>query len=184
MAVESVKDVLDSIKETKENTPNRFSKKNFNRLMKAMLNDTDFAGKVAVVKNKELQEVQEIMVTQGFRKFLKGVIEKAGIDKSESDMVLSKDFTIDNVDGLYEFISTALYTYMEVGNTFDFIPQEDFKGSLNVKKVKADKKVRAARNPQTGEELGNFEYVSKAYKTLSASSPCPAYLTTRRKLND
>ena len=181
MAVESVKEVLSTI--TSEGTPNRFSKKNFNKLMKAILNDTEFAGKMAVVKNKELQEGQEIMVTQGFRKFLKNVIEKAGIDKSESEMVMNKDFTIDNVDGLYEFISTALFTYMDAGNTFDFIPQEDFKGSLNIKKVKADTKVRTARNPQTGEELGTFEYESKAYRALSASSPCPAYLTTRRKLN-
>lgn len=183
MAVESVKEVLESITPEPGKT-NRFSKKNFNRLLKAVVNDTDFCGKMAVVKNKELTEVQDIMVTKDFRKFLKGVLEKAGIDKNESDMVMESSFTIDNVDGLYEFISTVLYTYMDAGNTFDFIPQEDFDGGMTIRKKEASTKIRELRNPSNGESLGTWEIYNKEYKTLVVSGSCPAYLTSRRKLND
>ena len=46
MANESVKEVLTRITPA-GNTPNRFSKKSFNDLMKAMLNDTEFVSEVA-----------------------------------------------------------------------------------------------------------------------------------------
>lgn len=182
MEKESVKEVLARI--TPEgNTPNRFSKKSFNDLMKAMLNDTEFVSEVAVTKNKELADVQQVFVTKEFRGFLKRVLEKAGVDKAESAMVLDPTFTIDNVDGLYDFISSAIYEYMNAKNTFEFQPKKDFRGKLTIKQEPASKKVSEARNPQTGESLGTWEYTTESYKKLVASSPAPDYLKSRKKLN-
>lgn len=183
MANESVKEVLTRITPT-GNTPNRFSKKSFNDLMKAMLNDTEFVSEVAVTKNKELSDIQKVMVTKEFRGFLKRVLEKAGVDKAESAMVLDSSFTIDNVDGLYDFMSAAIYEYMNSKNTFEFPAKEDFRGKLTIKEKPATKKVSQARNPQTGESLGTWEYETKPYKTLVASSPAPDYLKTRKKLHE
>lgn len=162
--------------------PNRFSKKNFNKLMKAMANDPNFATKVAVTKNGELDHLEDVMVTEGFRKWVKKVIEKAGVDKKESAMVLDPSFTFDNMDGLYEFFSTAVYDYMEAGNRFEFMPKKDFKGNITVKKQKASKRVADARDPRTGTNLGTFEYSNEEYKTIAASSPCPDYLKGRKKI--
>ncbi len=150
--------------------------------MRAILNDPTFTEKVAVSSGEELIKVEEIAVSEEFRKFLKKVLEKAGIDKKDSEVVLSKDFTIDNVDGLYEFFASAMYEYMNAGNKFDLLPKEDFKGSLYLSTVEAASRVSTVRNPQTNEDMGEFEFSHKAYKTLKASSPCPKYLKSKKKL--
>lgn len=162
----------------------RFSKKSFNELMKALANDTEYAAQVAVVKNKELADVKEIFVGKDFRKFLKRVLEKAGMDKADASVVLDPSFEIDNVDGLYEFISTAIYNYMDANNRFEFLPKEDFRGSMCLKEKAASTTTGRVHNPQTKEDLGVWERQTKAYRVLSCSSPAPDYLTTRRRISD
>lgn len=181
MAKETVKEVLERI--TPTNGVNRFSKKAFNDLMKAMLNDTEFTAEVAVTKNKELQEVQKLLVTQEFRGFLRKIVEKVGVDKAESAIVMDPEFTIDNVEGLYNFFVTAVYEYMDHKNKFEFLPREDFRGNISLETKAATSKVSDARNPQTGESLGTWEYTTKAHKALKASSPAPEYLKSRKKIN-
>lgn len=161
----------------------RFSKKKFNSFLKTILNDTEFAAKVAVVKDKELKEVKDVMVTKDFRKFLKRVIEKAGIDAAESEIVMSDDFTIDNVDGLYEFISEAVYAYMESGNgKFQFLPKEDFRGEIILKEKAEEISEREVRNPKDGSKLGKYQYHTKRHKVITASCPVPDYLRTRKRV--
>lgn len=179
MAVETVGDVLNEIK-MKGNTPNRFSKKAFNRLVKAMVNDPTFTEAVAESSGEELIKVTDVAVSEGFRKFLKKVLEKAGMDKKDSEVVLGKDFTIDNVDGLYEFFAAALYEYMNAGNKFDLLQKENFKGSLYLADVEAGSKVSEVKNPSTGEKIGTFEFSHKAYQTLKVTSPCPKYLKSKK----
>ena len=178
---ETVGLVLDEIKSSGK-APNRFSKKSFNRLMKAILNDPSFTEGIAVSSGEELIKVEQLAVSEGFRKFLKKILEKAGMDKTDSEIVMSKDFTIDNVDGLYEFFAAALYEYMDAGNKFDLLPKEDFKGSIYLAEVAASTKVSEVRNPQTKETLGTYEFKYEKHKTLKASSPCPKYLKTKKKL--
>lgn len=182
----SVKEVLDEIAATrKENGSfnyNRFNKKNFEKLMKAMLNDPNFKTEVAKVKKDEL-EIEEIEVSKEFRKFCKRIIEKAGVDKAESERILSEEFTFDNVSGLYEFFATAVYLYIEKGNRWDFIPKKDFKGSICLKEVGESSKTAEARSPQTGESLGTFKTTKKSHKVLSVKSSCPKYLKDRVKIN-
>lgn len=179
----TVKEVLVEIHP--ERGVNRFSKKNFNDLLIAMANDTEFAANVAVVKNKELAEVKEVFVGKDFRKFLKRVLEKAGMDKADASVVMDPSFQIDNVDGLYEFISTAIYEYMDSGNRFSLLPREDFSGGTLAIKMKEEKTTEASRihNPKTKEDLGLWKRTTGAHKVLVASSPAPAYLKKRERVN-
>lgn len=181
MAKKSVKEVLGEI--TPEKGTGRFSKKAFNELVDALVNDTEFAAKVAVTKNKELAEVKEVFVGKEFRKFLKRILEKAGVDKADASIVMDPSFEIDNVDGMYELISTAIYEYMDAGNRFEFLPREDFRGSLTLRQKPESTETRRVRNPQTKEDLGLWENTTKAYKVLAASSPAPDYLRTRRRVD-
>lgn len=180
----SVNEVLEEIKVTKDGSTKPFSKKNFNKLLLAIVNDTDFVSEVAVVKNKELVEVQKIAVTKEFRKFLKKVLEKGGIDKKESDFVMDSSFEIPSVEGLYELFAAAMYTFMDSGNKFELLPQEDFKGSIYIKKNKEKTQRKRVRNPQTGEDLGEYDYTSAKHKTLAVSGGCPEYLKTRKRVNE
>lgn len=160
---------------------NRFNKKNFNTLMTAMANDLDFTEKVAKVKKGEV-EIEDVMVTKGFRKWCKNLVEKAGIDKSESERIMNADFTIDNVDGLYDFFAAALYEYMDAGNRFDLPSKEDFQGSIEIKEVAESVKQAEARSPQDGTILGVFETTKKAHKEMKVKSSCPSYLSSRKKV--
>ena len=161
---------------------NRFNRKNFEKLLKAMLNDPKFETEVAKTKKGELDSVEKIKVTQGFRKFCKRVLEKSGVDKNESERILTNEFTFDNVEGLYEFFATAIYLYIEQGNRFDLIPKKDFKGSIAIKNVDKSTKVTSAHSPQTREYLGDFEVTKGAHKVLAVKSSCPSYLKSRKKV--
>ena len=182
----SVEEVLNEMtasrKENGSFNYNRFNKKNFEKLMKAMLNDPDFTTEVAKAKKGDLDSVESIAVTQGFRKFCKRVIEKSGVDKKESERILTDEFSFDNVDGLYEFFATALYLYIEKGNRFDLIPKKNFKGSIALKNVKKSTKTTSAHSPQTREYLGDFEVTKEEHNVLVVKSSCPAYLKSRKKV--
>lgn len=178
----TVKDVIAEI--TPEKGTNRFSKKNFNDLMLAMANDTEFAAQVAVVKNKQLSEIKEVFVSKDFRKFLKRVLEKAGMDKADAACVMDPSFEIDNVDGLYEFFVTALYEYVDASNRFSLLPREDFSGGNIALKTKAESEtVGSCHNPKTKEDLGVWRRKTGKHKVLVVSSPAPAYLKTRERVN-
>ena len=153
--MESVKDVLERIQK-KGKSPNKFSKKSFDSLMTAMINDPEFTEKVAVVKGGELKDIKDVAVSKGFRCFLRQVVEKAGIDSEESAVVMEPSFTIDNADGLYDFITAAIYEYMDAGNTFELPPKEDFKGNISLSQKGESTKVSEVKNPRTKESLGKI----------------------------
>lgn len=179
MSVERVQDVL---KEISTSEKNRFNKKTFTRLMKAMANDTSFVQKAVKVKNGEISDVTDIMVSAEFRKFIRQILEAAGIDKNESMRCLTEDFEITNVDGLYEFFSVCLYKYLEAGNTFDFIPVEGFKGSIGMKNVPEVEKTADAFSPKDRSYIGTFTTVKGAHRELTVKSTCPVYLKSRKKV--
>ena len=182
----TVNEVLEEIK-AKENgngkvVLNRFNKKKFEKLLKAMINDPEFKTQVAVVKKGELDTIEDIQVSSGFRKFIQHVVEKAGVDKAESSKVLDASFTVDKVEGMYEFFATAMYLYMEQGNKFDLLPKQDFRGSVYIKENAPSKKVNKAFHPKTRDFLGEFETERESHRSLGIKSTCPSYLKKRKKL--
>lgn len=179
----TVKGVIAEI--TPESGYARFSKRNFNDLMMALMNDTEFAAEVAVVKNKELADIQKIFVAKEFRKFLKKVLMKAGMDQSDASAVMDPSFEIDFTDGLYEFFATAIYEYVDAHNKFTLLPREDFDGGSIALKTVAEKSTTSrCRNPKTQEDLGLWERTTRKHKVLTVSSPAPAYLKTRRRVKE
>lgn len=173
-------------KEGKNGKPvvNRFNKKNFNTLMTAIANDPDFTTKKVVkVKDNEIN-VEDVNVSKGFREFCKKTVEKAGVDKKESEMVLtpSFEFTPSDLNGLYEFFAVAAYEYMSAGNQFDFLPTEDFKGSISLKNVAEVSKTAEAFSPKDRSSLGVYTTTKKAHKELTVKSSCPSFLKNRVKV--
>ena len=184
----TVEEALASMKakEGKNGKPviNRFNKKNFTTLMTAMANDPEFTAKVVKVKNDEIDSVEEVMVSKGFREFCRKIVEKAGVDKKESAIVLTSAFEFSNSDlnGLYEFFADAVYEYMAAGNQFEFLPTEDFKGSISLKNVDTITKTAEAFSPKDRSSLGIFETTKKAHKELAVKSSCPSFLKHRKKV--
>lgn len=178
-----VKDVIAEI--TPEKGYARFSKKNFNDLMLALMNDTEFAAEIAVVKNKQLADIQKLFVAKDFRRFLKKVLVKVGMDPSDASVVMEPSFEIDFTEGLYELFATAIYEYVDAHNKFALLPREDFDGgSIALRTVEEKSATSRCRNPKTQEDLGLWERTTKKHKVLTVSSPAPAYLKTRKRVKE
>lgn len=185
----SVKEVLDQIAAKEKNGKvqlNRFNKKNFTILMTAMANDPSFKVEVAKTKNGELEGVDEVLVSKGFREFCKKIAEKSGVDKTESARILSDSFEFSQSDlqGLYEFFASAVYEYMNAGNRFDFLPTKDFKASISIKEVPETTKTQEAFSPQDRKPLGTYKTTKKAHKELSVKTGCPTFLKHREKVSN
>lgn len=159
----------------------KFSKEKFNSLMRAMFNDPDYEFDRAIVSHGELVDVEKIAVSKGFRKFCKHILEKYGVDNAESEKVMTAEFTVDTVEGLYDFFAAALYEYIDAGNKFDLIPQPDFRGSVCLKDRGESSKTSDVYQPKTREFLGTYEVKKKPHKTLSVKSSCPKWLRSRIK---
>ena len=181
----TVAEALDHIKgkvnEKGEMVNNRFSKKNFNTLVLALANDVDFNVDVAK-KVGDNCDLEEVMVTKEFRKWVKKLVEKFGVDSKDSERALTNDFVIDNVDGLYEFFSTAIYEYMQAGNRFDLPNREDFQGGFVLKTIPETSREYEAKNPKDQSVIGTFKATKKKHKVVVAKSSCPDYLSTKVKL--
>lgn len=161
---------------------NRFSKKNFNNLMVAIANDVNFTDKIAK-KAGDSFELEDIMVTKEFRKWCRKLVEKAGVDSYESEVVMTDNFKIEDMTPLYDFFASALFKYIEAGNKFDLHTHENFEGSIFIKEMAEEKKVYPARNPSTGESLGNYESVTKKHNKLHVKSGAPDWLKSKRKIS-
>ena len=186
--VMSVEEAIASMKATKTNKKgevvvNRFNKRNFNTLMVALANDVDFMSRIAKPKKgSDEPEIEEVMVTKGFRKWCKRLVEQMGVDSSESEKIMSSEFVIDNMDGLYDFFATAIYEYMDCGNRFDLPSREDFTGGFYLKEVAETTKTQDTYSPVDHTFLGKVETTKKKHKEVKAKSSCPSYLTKKRKV--
>lgn len=183
MTVAEAIESMTAKKNAKGNTVlNRFSKKNFNNLMVAMANDVNFTEKVAK-KAGDSFEVVDIMVTKEFRKWCRKLLTKVGVDENDAEVVMSDDFKIDDMTPLYDFFASALHKYLEAGNKFDLHTHDDFEASISLVEVPEKKKKYAARNPLTGENLGNYENTIKKHKELRVKSSAPDWLSSKRKIS-
>ena len=160
---------------------NRFNKKNFNDLMLELANNTEFKFEVAKYSKGSLK-LEEIMPTKEFRNWCKKLLIQCGMDKKEASKVLKEEFTFETMNGLYNFFVAAVYTYMSKGNKFDMIPTKEFKGSLYLSNVPKTKKVAKYYSPKDRSFIGEFETSTGSHVKLKASSECPKYLQSRKKV--
>lgn len=174
----TVKEILTEIAGDPEK-PNRFSKKSFNKLLSAMANDFEFEELVAQVEGGEYKGDKSYNPAKELRKWCRKVVEKAGIDKNESALIETADFTIDDVSGLHEYFASALYEFMASGNKYNIIPKKDLNAVMSIKPVGKKVKEVKARNPHTGEEMDPYEQETAEHRELKAQNKVPKYLKHR-----
>ena len=185
----NVKEALEDMKATVDGNGrlkmNRFNKKRFSDLLTALANDTEFTTEVARAVNGGSDSVVEsIAVSKEFRKWLKKQVEKAGVDKAESEKILNaEEFTIDDMNPFYDFFTTAMIEYMNAGNYFQLPTKSNFEATLYTKKVPKKTVTKEAFTPGKKDErksLGVFTTVYSEHMELSSSSSCPKFLKNRK----
>lgn len=161
---------------------NRFNVERLNTIMRALINDPDFTFETVIISGG-IPSPKEIKPTEGLRKFLQNVLIKAGIDKEDSKSVLSSDFKIDDVNGLYEFMAVAMYLFMDNGNKFDMLPTKEFKATFALENVAKKEKTAEKKNPKDGKSLGMWKTTLEQHKKLKlVKSECPVWLKSRKKV--
>ena len=159
----------------KKKKQNRFNKNKFNEKMLSIMNDPSFVVNIARNRHDGVK-TKEINPTKEFRNWCKKLLEKCGMDKKEASAIMAKDFQFDTAAGLYDFFISVMYEYMNEGNRIDFIPREDFKGTLSLVDVPEKEVIRKHYNPQDRSFLGEFKEKKKKHKELRVKSSCPKYL--------
>jgi len=184
MAKETVNEVLTAIaakiNEDGKKKLNQFSRSNFDRLINAAASDPEFTSQVAIIKKGEFAGYKDIACGKDFRKWLRSVVERAGIDRSESGVVEASDFPIGDMSWMYDMFAEVLWLYLE-GNKFSLPKKEDFDATLAIKDVEETVKTGEVRKPG-GDVIGTFETTKKSHKVLVAKSKCPKYLVDRREV--
>ena len=161
----------------------RFSKNAFDTWMNAAINDVDFVNEVADIEKGEATGTHSVKVTYAFREWLRGIVESFGVDSAESAKILTPEFEIKNVKGLYDFFTAVVYKYMEAGNFFQFPDKVNFRGSIYIKDYPNEVvSEQESKNPRTGEVLGKYSITKKPHSTLMAKSSCPDWCKNREKL--
>lgn len=158
-----------------------FSRSDFDKLLKAFLNESGYTTKVATTKGGELV-LNEIQPVKEFRdKVITKLLVDAGHDKTEAaKMAAEYEFT--KVDGLYEIISEVIYQYMNANKKFDFLPKEDFNGSLTLKSVDAAVgEYSSIRKKGDTTPPKKFKVETKAHKLLEKKSKAPKWLKKKFK---
>ena len=152
-----------------------FSKADYDKLLKAMVNDPSYKATYCSTKGGEVVK-KEVEVTKMFRESIKKILINFGVDKQEAEKVVS-DYQFTNVDGWYELAAESIYKYMEAGKKYDFPTREDFKGSLSMKEVEESvgtfTSIRKKGDTSPAKE---FKIKTKKHKVLEKKSKAPAWL--------
>lgn len=157
-----------------------FSKADYDRLLKALLNDTGYKTEYCTVKGGEMV-TKEVEVTKMFRESIKRILINFGVDKQEAEKMVT-DYQFTNVDGWYELAAESIYKYIEAGKKYDFPTRQDFKGSLTLKEVDESTgtftSIRKKGDKTPPEE---FKIKTKKHKVLEKKSKAPAWLKKKFK---
>ena len=183
--MKTFEDVYNEIKSnvtvTKSGKPKKtFSRSDFDKMLKAMLNDTDYKAVYCSTKNGEMVK-NEVEVVKMFRASLKRLLTASGVDAQEAEnMAATYQFT--NVDGWYELFSEIIYQYMSAGKKFDFPTRETFKGSLTIKDVeKSIGTYRSIKKPGDKSPAKEFKIETKSHQILEKKSKAPDWLKKKFK---
>lgn len=186
--IKSVNEFLDQVKDNKKSVsgeiiPNKFNKKRFNEFLNILINDPDylleFVSKVQNVNDEDVIVTDVLNVSEQMRTWIKSIVEKVGVDKNESAIIMDSQFKIPAGD-LYEFVAAALYLFLKAGNKFDMIKTPTFTATLSLKNTAENVAERDSFNPQTKEKIGRFKITTKAHETLVVKNTTPKWLKDRK----
>ena len=176
--LEAKKELSDNVKCGKSGKKIRsFSKTEFNNLVKSMLNDTEYEATSVKLVNGKLTNISTPVIKDIREKIFVPILTRAGVDKVEAEK-LAKDykFSTNQTSMMYDFISNAIYEYMDAGKKFNFPNKPDFVGSIRLQENEDAIVERDVRDPKDRKNIiGHKKEERKAHKTLVKKSACPTW---------
>jgi hypothetical protein len=158
--------------ELKQGGKRSFSREAFNELTTAFLNDVNNTTVVAKTKNGELIE-EEINVPLDFRKMIFKILVDFGVDKQESERILTNDYQFKDLSALYEVASEIIMNYAGTGKKFNFITKPDLQCSLIIDDY--EEEVKMTKKPGADDSEAR-EVLYKKHRKAKVTSTCPDWL--------
>lgn len=166
-------ELVNEIREELNNGGKRsFSREAFNELTTAFLNDVNNTTVVAKTKNGELIE-EEINVPLDFRKMIFKILVDFGVDKQESERILTNDYQFKDLSALYEVASEIIMNYAGTGKKFNFITKPDLQCSLIIDDY--EEEVKMTKKPGADDSEAR-EVLYKKHRKAKVTSTCPDWL--------
>lgn len=157
-----------------------FSRTDFDRLLKAMLNEPEYAAEYCGTKGGEMVKTT-VQPVKMFRESLKRILVNFGVDVHEAEKMVT-DYKFTNVDGWYETMSEIIYQYMQAGKKFDFPTRENCKASIFIKPVEETvgtySTIRKKDDPTPAE---TFQVQTMAHNVVVAKSKAPDWMKKKFK---
>lgn len=177
MAKKTFKERLDEIVATAKSKSkdgelkSTFSRRMFNDVVNAMVNDPEYKFTTVQFKGGKTEEV-ELTPSKDFReKLLTPILNEVKMDSEDQKQFIEKyEFSKSQTDSIYDVATTAMEEYMALGKTFRFPNGKDFSAAISVR----DMAESVYTNPKTGNKTKR-----KAHRALVKKSSCPAWLKER-----
>lgn len=145
-----------------------FSRKDFDQLFTAFLNENDYETEVVSVKGEELVR-ETVKPVAEFRKVFYNTLLDFGVDKQEAAKILDGTYQFNKTPGAYEFTSEVLENYLK-HKKFNFLPKEDLAASIVLEDV--EEEVKEFRKPGTDEKSKKR---IKKHRKVKAKSSAPKW---------
>lgn len=144
------------MEKTKDKKPGSavFNKEEYTDFIRAGLNEVDMEVEIVSKRDKDTGHVEtkKIKPIEKFREeFLKPILMDYGVDEAEANNIKTSE--IKSVGGIYEAIKELDYQYMETGRRIDYLPKENFQGSMYLKEV--GEVTKEFKVPNKKDEAGN-----------------------------
>lgn len=168
----------DFVKQERENLKSKvFSMDTFTELLATYINDPEYMALNIKNQNGVATEIESYPVKK-FRKVIKNVLEDFGVDKKDSEAIMSEyKFKKKDVREMYDFISELIYLYMNTGKKLNLFKKADVKASIEFVDVDEFEKEYPIykKNEKTGksEKVGVSHIKAEKHKKVKADSSTP-----------
>lgn len=166
---EMMESLAESVKLSKKGKAVKtFSKKDFEDLYAAFLNETDHTAEVISTKAGEIVR-DEVKPVAEFRKMFYNTLIDFGVDKQEAESMLNGTYQFKKAAGSYAFTSEFLEQFLK-HKDFAFMPKEDFTAKISIDSVEeVTKDFRIPGTDQTKRKT------IKKHRKLKAKSSAPKW---------
>lgn len=174
MAKKSFKERLDEIVATAKSKSKdgelktTFSRRMYNDVVNAMVNDPDYTFNTIQTKNGKVEEVASTPVKEFREKMLTPILNEVRMDaEDQKKFIENYEFTKGQTDAIYDVATASMEEYMALGKTFRFPSTKDFTAAISVRNMPES----VYTNPKTGNKTKR-----KAHRALVKKSSCPNWL--------
>lgn len=174
MAKKSFKERLDEIVSTAKSKSKdgkmkgTFSRRMYNEVVNAMVNDPDYTFTTVQLKGGKPEEFVMTPVKDFREKLLTPILNEVRMDsEDQKKFIEGYEFTKGQTEAFYDIATASMEEYMNLGKTFRFPSTKDFSAAISVRNM--------PESVYTNNRTGN-KTKRKAHRALVKKSSCPSWL--------